>query len=226
MSSDQLINKCPNGCEVPLTASGIYIRTGQLNRCTDCGQLVSSTSQEQYHAANSHWDKPEGSWPSPRGFKRLSRRRGRDIRNLSHILNKPYSKIRLLDVGCSNGAFVHIAKSFGLTAAGVDTAPAAITDGVRRGLDLHCGYLHDLAFEEASFDVVTMYEVIEHVASSTELIKECTRILKPNGVLLIGTGNPDSWTRMVRKGKWHFLNDHVGHVNFFSPHSLTVSAPR
>lgn len=222
----QLIKSCPNGCESVLVASGLNVLGGGLNKCPVCGQLVSSTSEEHYQQANSHWNKPEGSWPDERSYRRLFRRRAKDIRIISNLLNKKPSEISLLDVGCSNGASVHIANSFGIAAEGVDTAAAAVADGINRGLKLHLGYLQDIAFKEESFDVVTMYEVIEHVAASADLIKECVRILKPNGILLLGTGNPESWTRLIRKGRWDFLNDHVGHVNFYSPKSLKVVAPR
>lgn len=221
-----LIERCPNGCDSRLMPSGLVVPGGELNRCDVCGQLLSSTTEAHYIESNQHWDKAEGTWPDDRSYVRLLRRRTRDLRNIARILQKDYADIRLLDVGCSNGVFVHIAGSLGLQAEGVDTAQQAIDDGVKRGLKLHQGYLQDIAFADASFDVVTTYEVIEHVADSADLIRECARILRPNGVLLIGTGNADSWTRRIRKARWDFLNDHVGHVNFFSPGSLRIAAPR
>lgn len=221
-----LIERCPNGCESALKPSGIIVPGGELNKCDVCGQLVSSTSEARFNESNLHWDKAEGTWPDARSYVRLLRRKTRDIRNITRLLKKDCSDIRILDVGCSNGVFVHIANSLGMRAEGVDTSPQAVGDGVKKGLKLHLGYLQDVAFPDESFDVVTMYEVIEHVADSADLIKECARILRPNGLLLIGTGNANSWTRFIRRGKWDFLNDHVGHVNFFSPGSLTIAAPR
>lgn len=221
-----LIEKCPNGCVSALRPAGIVVPGGELNRCDVCGQLVSSTTEQRFTESNQHWDKAEGTWPDERSYVRLLRRKTRDIRTICKLLNKDNAEIRILDVGCSNGVFVHIANSLGLQAEGVDTSPQAVADGVKKGLKLHQGYLQDIAFPDASFDVVTMYEVIEHVADSADLIQECARILRPGGLLLIGTGNANSWTRFIRRGKWDFLNDHVGHVNFFSPESLTIAAPR
>lgn len=221
-----LIEKCPNGCELGLTPSGLIVPGGELNRCSVCGQLVSSTTEQRFIESNQHWDKPEGTWPEDKSYIRLLRRKTRDIQNITKILQQDRTSIRLLDVGCSNGVFVHIANSLGIQAEGVDPSPKAVEDGVKKGLKLHQGYLQDIAFEDGSFDVVTMYEVIEHVANSTDLIRECARILRPGGLLLIGTGNVNSWTRYIRRGKWDFLNDHVGHINFFSPQSLKIVAPR
>lgn len=199
---------------------------GELNRCEVCGQLLSSATEAHHAAMNQHWDKEEGTWPDERSYGRLLRRKTRDIRHITQLLGRGSAGLRILDVGCSNGVFVHIANEAGMQAEGVDTSPQAVADGVKKGLKLHQGYLQDIAFPDASFDVVTMYEVIEHVADSAALIRECARILRPGGLLLIGTGNANSWTRYIRRGKWDFLNDHVGHVNFFSPESLTIAAPR
>lgn len=222
----RLFERCPNECKSALIPSGLRVAGGELLLCDVCGQLVSSTSAAHYEESNQHWDKAEGTWPDERSYARLLRRKSRDIHNIARLLNKDYADIRILDVGCSNGAFVHIANSFGMKAEGVDTSARPVQDGVGRGLKLQQGLLQDIAFEDASFDAITMYEVIEHVANSAELIRECARILRPNGILVIGTGNVDSWTRRIRKGRWDFLNDHVGHVNFYSPHSLKISAPR
>jgi 2-polyprenyl-3-methyl-5-hydroxy-6-metoxy-1,4-benzoquinol methylase len=221
-----LIDKCPNQCSEPLVASGLVVPGGELNRCDACGQLVSACDAAQLHEGNKEWDRYEGTWPSPRDHARFRRRRKRDFRLISRLVGKPFADMRLLDVGCSNGAVVAAAQEFGFQAEGVDTAALAVIDGKQRGLKLHCGYLAEIAFEDARFDAITLYEVIEHVPDSYALIAECARLLKPDGVLLIGTGNADSWTRVIRKGRWDFLNSHVGHVNFFSPGSLKVLAPR
>lgn len=221
-----LIEKCPNLCPEPLVPSGLVVPGGELNQCKACGQLVSAIDAAQLDEGNKEWDRYEGTWPSPKDYARFLRRRKRDFKLISQMVGKPYAEMQLLDVGCSNGAVVASAQEVGFDAEGVDTAPLAIADGQKRGLKLHCGFLADIKFADARFDAITLYEVIEHVPDSHSLIAECARLLKPGGVLLLGTGNVDSWTRVIRKGKWDFLNSHVGHVNFFSPGSLKVLAPR
>jgi 2-polyprenyl-3-methyl-5-hydroxy-6-metoxy-1,4-benzoquinol methylase len=221
-----LIEKCPNQCPEPLVPSGLVVPGGELNQCRACGQLVAACDEAQLHEGNKEWDRYEGTWPSPKDYARFLRRRKRDFKLIAQMVGRPCADMQLLDVGCSNGAVVSAAQDVGFKAEGVDTAPLAIADGRKRGLTLHCGFLADIRFDDARFDAITLYEVIEHVPDSWALITECARLLKPNGVLLIGTGNAHSWTRAIRKGRWDFLNSHVGHVNFFSPASLRVLAPR
>ena len=53
----------------------------------------------------------------------------------------------------------------------------------------------DVCFEDNSFDAITLHQVIEHISDPIALLNECARILQPNGILLVGMGNTDSWTR-------------------------------
>jgi len=222
-----LIIECPNGCKSNLMPSGISVTEGELNECSICGQLVSACSKSHYENSNLMWNKEEGTWPSIHSSMRFTKRKTRDINNLAKLLGKNYSKIHILDVSCSNGSFVSLANSLGLRSEGVDPSENAIANGLKKGLKLHTGFLYEVAFPDNSFDAITLYEVIEHVSDSSSLFKECARILRPNGILLVGTGNVDSWTRRIKKHNWDFFNmeKHGGHINFFSPKSLSILAP-
>ena len=223
-----LFTNCPNGCDSKLSPSKFLVAEGYLNECTSCGQLVSSCSKDYYEKSNQDWDIEEGTWPSKKDYNRLLKRRKRDICHIKKILSKDNPDIRILDVGCSNGSSVFIANGLGLQAEGVDPSEKAVNNGIKRGLKLHLGFLNDIAFDDNSFDAITLYEVIEHVSEPIALLNECARILRPNGVLLIGTGNTDSWTRQIRKSKWDFfdMKHHGGHVSFFSPKSLKYLASK
>ncbi len=225
MSNDLLITKCPNGCSGELHQSGLVVAEGNLRRCSLCGQLVSSCTRERHLSSNQEWNTEEGTWPSEKDMQRMVKRRARDISIITALLSKK-ENIHLLDVGCSNGAFVWYANKVGINAEGVDPSEKAVENGRRRGLKIHSGYLHGIDFENNIFDAVTLYEVIEHVADPRALLEECHRILKPGGVLVIGTGNTDSWTQWIRKSEWDYFNmeEHGGHISFFSPKSMAVLA--
>jgi 2-polyprenyl-3-methyl-5-hydroxy-6-metoxy-1,4-benzoquinol methylase len=226
MKDDYLIAECPNGCGSTLIETDISVAEGVLRECSRCGQMVSSCTKEYYEESNAKWNIEEGTWPTENDFKRLYRRRKRDIDFISKTLNKPLSEIHILDVGCSSGSSVLIAKEMGLDAEGVDTSEKAVQMGKERGLNVHAGFLHDVAFASDSFDAITLYEVIEHVDTPIHLLTECHRILRPGGVLVVGTGNTDSWTKKMRKDKWEFFNMSYfgGHVSFFSTGSMKTLA--
>ena len=223
---ENLLKACPNGCNSKLQPTKLIVAEGELKKCPSCGQLVSSCSKDYYEKSNQEWNSGGGTWPSERDYIRLLKRRKNDIYHIAKILSKNNSDIRILDVGCSNGSGVFIANSLGLQAEGIDPSEKAVNDGKRRGLKLHAGFLNDVAFDNSSFDAITLYEVIEHVSEPIALLNECARILRPNGVLLVGTGNIDSWTRKIQKNKWDFfdMKKHGGHISFFSPKSLNILA--
>ena len=225
---EALLKACPNGCISKLQPTNLFVAEGALKICPSCGQLVSSCSEDFYEKSNQEWNSEGGTWPSDRDYARLLKRRKNDIYHIAKILSKDYSDIRILDVGCSNGSGVYIANSLGLQAEGIDPSEKAVLDGKKRGLKLHTGFLNEVAFDNNSFDAITLYEVIEHVPEPIALLNECARILRPDGVLLVGTGNIDSWTRKIQKCKWDFfdINKHGGHISFFSPKSLNILATK
>lgn len=218
----KLFTRCPNGCESTLTHSDIEVHEGVLLECSLCRHLVSPCSILHYEQSNSSWNTEDGTWPSDKDYKRLFKRRKNDIENIAALLQEKFTDIHLLDIGCSNGSGVYIANQLGCRAEGIDPSEKAVNDGILRGLKLHKGFLEDVGFDDESFDAITLYEVIEHVPNPIYLLTECARILKPGGILLIGTGNIDSWTRRARKNQWDFfdMHQHGGHISFYSPKSL------
>lgn len=102
---------------------------------------------------------------------------------------------RVLDIGSGFGAFVISARRLGLEAVGVEIAPFEVEYAKRRleqelpGLDpssvYHLGDGHDIPFEDASFDAVTLWNVLEHVPDGFQLLREVARVLKQNGKVFL-----------------------------------------
>jgi len=222
------INRCPHGCQGNLVDTDILMPEGPLRICPTCGQLTSQCTETVYLETSRYWDEATGTWPSKRDLRRLTRRRLRALKTVAKILKKNSTQLSLLDVGCSNGAFVWIAQQMGIDAQGVEPGEIPARQAQARGLKVYKGYLEELNLPEASFDVVTLFEVIEHIKDTTTLVKACHRILRPGGVMVIGTGNTDSWTRRIMRHRWDFfnINLHGGHVNFYSTASVKVLAAK
>ncbi len=226
--ADAFLAHCPACGGADLPPADLLVPEGPIRACAACGHLVSSCSRASYEAGNADWDTEDGTWPGARALRRLRSRRQRDFDTAAALLGRPLADLRLLDVGASNGATVAIATALGLQAQGVEPSPRAAGNGRARGFVIHQGYLADLRLAAASFDVLTLYEVIEHVDAPASLLAECRRVLCPGGVLIVGTGNTDSWTRHVLGAHWDFFDMrlHGGHVSFFSPRSLAALAAR
>lgn len=126
----------------------------------------------------------------------------------------------LLEIGCAMGDFLHAAHaSFQVTGVEADEAACALTQA--RGFDCFHGTIFAANFPAESFDVVTLYHVIEHVPSPTRVLQEIRRVLRPNGFVVIETPNIETiWYRLLRERWRQFIPDHKF---FFTPATLERS---
>ena len=107
---------------------------------------------------------------------------------------------RILDIGCGNGSLLARAKKMGFTCEGIETnEPLAET--VRKKLDcaVHSKLLSDCTFPGETFDVVTMYDLIEHLQDPIDDLHRVHSWLKPGGVLFVLTPNDDALLRRVAR---------------------------
>ncbi len=219
---------CPLGCSAPLTATTLLQPEGALRRCAECGQWVSSCTEHQYIDALARFDNAAGTSPDARSLARHAAVSTQRLRKMLAVAGKPAAAVRLLDVGCSTGAFLLTARELGCTVEGVEPSADAAATARDAGLNVFTGYLEDARFADATFDAATLIEVLEHLRDPRALLAECRRILKPGGVLLITTPNAASWTAGVMGSRWDGFSLYAmgGHVSFFSPRSLRIISGR
>lgn len=98
---------------------------------------------------------------------------------------------RLLDVGCGAGGFLHRARSAGFTVAGLDFNPARAGALKAASFDVFHGGLPDYArgAAPASFDAITIFQVIEHLDEPGAWLASAKSLLKPGGLLVVGVPN-------------------------------------
>lgn len=136
------------------------------------------------------------------------------------INNLGISSGKLLDIGAATGFFMSIAKKRGFNVVGVELSDFAARKGRENGLDIVTGDLLNTNFEGESFDVVTMFDVLEHVPDPKKLISEVSRILKPNGLIIVNTPDAESmWAKVLGK-RWQLIMP-PEHINYFSPKNLS-----
>jgi SAM-dependent methyltransferase len=224
----RLIERCPVGCAAPLEPTDIALPEGVLLRCRECGQLVSQIGVDSYVRSMTRFDAAEFNRPSACETARRREVAQRRLARVVRLLGKPAAQCRLVDIGCSRGDFVAFAQAFGFAAEGVEPAAQIAADARAAGRDVKTGLLEEQSYPDAVFDCVTLFEVIEHLPAPLGLLRECRRILKPGGVLLLSTGNGASWTARTLKGRWDYfrIDQDAGHVSFFNPRSLALAAER
>lgn len=126
---------------------------------------------------------------------------------------------RYLDVGCSTGFVVEAARDAGWQAIGVDLNPSAIEFGRSRGLDLHTVDLEASGFEPASFDAVSLFDVLEHLIDPVRTLRACARLIRPGGIVFLYVPNYDSASRLLMGKDAHFIWP-THHLNYYTPATI------
>ena len=198
------------------TSSG-YGRHHAIVQCCDCGLVYS----------NPRWDDSElmNSYEAVQDPLYLQEREGRVLTFERHL--RPLEKItgpangrKLLDVGCYIGVFLEIAARHGWEAWGIEPSQWAAEQARQTGLSVIAGTLAGANLPEASFDVATLWDVIEHLPDPMAEIQRVYRILKPGGLIVIHTMDMDSLFARVMGGKWPWLMEM--HIYYFSQRTMAA----
>jgi 2-polyprenyl-3-methyl-5-hydroxy-6-metoxy-1,4-benzoquinol methylase len=136
----------------------------------------------------------------------------RSLKSLSGKIPAVGSKV--LDIGTAGGAFLDAATKYGYDAYGMEPSHYLVDKGCERGLQIRQGTIESHTFEPNSFDMITLWDVIEHLPDPKFALKETRKLLKPDGVLLINY--PDIGTlqaKMAGKRFWWILSVHLHHFS-------------
>jgi len=128
------------------------------------------------------------------------------------------SKGRILDVGCGRGDFLQMMLERGWEAFGLEL-DSRVARKSKEGFDLRSGALSDNRFQDEYFEAVTFWHVFEHVKEPEWTLRECRRILKPGGLLVLAVPNMASLqARLSGKGWFHL--DPPFHLYHYSASNL------
>lgn len=128
---------------------------------------------------------------------------------------------RLLDVGAATGFFLSMARARGWQAAGVELSDFAAGLARRKGLDVRTGALQDAGFEPESFDLVALWDVIEHVRDPAEEMRQVHALLSPGGLVVLTTPDASSWYARLLGARWHALVP-PEHLHYFTRQSMAL----
>ncbi len=196
--------------------SGGYGYHGPIVRCNHCGLVYASPRRnggdvlEIYEAVEDPLYQEE--------------RQGRILTFEHHLrpLEKftgPARQRRLLDVGAYIGVFVEIARRHGWDASGVEPSAWAVAQAQALGLPVQLGTLENANFPAGHFQVVTMWDVIEHLTDPFSTLEAAWRVLEPGGTLVVHTMDTDSLFSHLMGKRWPWYMEM--HLFYFSRRTMT-----
>ncbi|MFQ5506180.1 MAG: FAD-dependent oxidoreductase [Planctomycetota bacterium] len=128
---------------------------------------------------------------------------------------------RALDVGCAAGYFLEVLRRRGWDVSGVELSPE-IARHARQELgieDIYVGDLRDSEHGEKSFDLITMWDLVEHVPEPLSLLRKAASLLADDGHLVIETQNVESRFARLLGARWQHYK-HLEHLYHFSPATI------
>lgn len=125
---------------------------------------------------------------------------------------------RLLDVGAYAGSFVAAARNAGFEAEGLEPSKWATEEARRSGIPVRQGSLAPGIFPSATFDVVTLWDVIEHLSDPLTDLRQSASLLKSGGLIVVHTMDVDSVFARLMGSRWPWFMEM--HLHYFSRHTL------
>jgi len=181
-------------------SSGDELLIDQVVKCKRCGLIYTNPrlNQDLIFKGYSMGEDPTF----------VSQAKGREItfaRSLNYI-EKHAKKGKILDIGTAGGTFLHVAKQRGWEVYGLEPNTWLCDWGKKHyGIDISHKSLFDQQYPDNFFDVVTLYDVLEHMGDPKRTLQECNRILKPGGILVVNYPDIGSWLSRLMRRRWIFL---------------------
>ncbi|MBK7653264.1 MAG: class I SAM-dependent methyltransferase [Flammeovirgaceae bacterium] len=135
---------------------------------------------------------------------------------------EPYRKTNnIIDVGCGDGFFLETARKRKWNVFGTEFTQEKIEACRQKGIQITTSPLDSNLYQAGFFDVVTSFEVIEHINTPQQELKSFDAVLRNGGVVYITTPNFNSISRSILKSKWNII-EYPEHLSYYTKQTLTL----
>ena len=136
------------------------------------------------------------------------------------IINRLQKKKgRMLDIACSTGMLLDIGRKEGWKVEGIELSQWAVDLARKRGHKVQTKKLEDMHFKENSFDLITMFGIIEHVPDPLAFLGEVKRIIAPDGLVVITIPIGNAFKEKVMKKDYYCLQ----HLTYYTPQTFRMA---
>jgi len=202
----------------------LFVKGGyEVAKCGNCGLVFlnfapSDRFLSDYYAEDFFND--SGTKDGYSDYKEEAVNLERTFRRRIDILKRYQEKGgTLLDVGCATGEFMKLAAEY-WNVYGVEISSYASRAAGEKGLNVFNGKLEQSPYLNSGFNVVTLWDTIEHVAQPLETMRLISRIVKPKGIVALTTGDVGSFVSRACGRYWHLYNI-PQHLSYFDKGTIT-----
>jgi len=189
-----------------------------LNQCVFCDSVFLAKYKESYdNDLYAYYQRYQGREKSEL-YDQLTRN---SYKKVLELIASHSDGMSILDVGCGKGDFVDAALHEGFKVDGIELAQPAVDIAQRFGLPVAKMDFFSSTIEERSRDVVTMFEVIEHLPDPVSFFRRAEAVLRPGGLIYMTTPNYNSLDRRILGSKWDVI--HREHLIYFTPATLLAA---
>jgi 2-polyprenyl-3-methyl-5-hydroxy-6-metoxy-1,4-benzoquinol methylase len=197
------------------SSSRVEVGHHAIVRCADCDLVQSRPRDDDATLAHTYASLEDRAYDG----EELGRLRVAEA-HLAFVADQHRTPGRILDVGCATGALAQVAAKAGWEVTGLEPSAWAIERAKERcpsGTFVQ-GLVQEVDFPEGHFDVVTLWDTLEHVPDPRSAIARLRRWIRPGGWLFVNVPNVESWTAKALGSRWVLLLRE--HLWYFSPNTM------
>jgi len=190
-----------------------------LAKCNVCGHLQTNPRLEMENVLSGYESGVDPAHTGQDKFREKSFKRTIGKLNTLEQM-RATSNAMVLDIGCASGAFLNsIKKHYSWDGIGVEPSTWMCEFGiVEYNLDLRSGYFTADMFSAQEFDLVTLWDVIEHIPDPNQVLADVAEVMKNNGLMIINVPNSNSYAARLLGKKWPYLL--AVHIHYFTTESI------
>jgi 2-polyprenyl-3-methyl-5-hydroxy-6-metoxy-1,4-benzoquinol methylase len=206
--------KTHNNC---LICSSVRLNTledykeAHLCKCKSCGFVFSQQIPTEQELINHYEGYGRNDYLSPLTIKRYN--------ELLDEFEKYRKTGKIIDVGCGIGYFLDEAKKRGWEVYGTEFTDEAVDICSAKGINLHQGKLDSSNYDSGMFDIITSFEVLEHINNPIEELNNFNHIIRKGGLVYLTTPNFNSLLRYRLKSAYNVIC-YPEHLSYYTPRTL------
>lgn len=182
-----------------------------LHKCSNCKFVFSNKIPSENELIDHYGNYTRNDYLSPITINRYNQ-----------LLEK-FEKFRknntILDVGCGIGYFLEIAKKRGWKVYGTEFTEEAVNICKKKDISMAYGKLNTTNYKKIKFDIITSFEVIEHINDPNNELEKFYKILRKGGLIYLTTPNFNSLSRYLLKTKYNVIG-YPEHLSYYSSKTL------